>query len=659
MSSLKYTNYLGELSKTPTLDQVGQWEAVITFCTYISRLNYDLKPNKILEAYKFLNFSPIIFNTVLGLLTRMKLDEHLPETQLVGQPISGYFIYDKQDDLPMSITLFDYSKGESKIFPNEKVIVVGFRGTLSFKTVLKDLRMSTLPLSKIFEQLPQVATGEGKAHGGFVKGIRNIFTDTVRVIDKILEKHTVSRIIVTGHSLGGGYAHICGMGLANMKRNGKAYPKINIISFGAPKAFSESGRDMFNSLLMDGYMTLDRIVNSAYGADPGLVKTDMIPAIPHQLYHPGFSLLTKEKYIGKLTRSPRIGNTRKAAGLERKQSLLSRVTASNYNPLPYYKEYFNKFKDSEYPGFTDKHYKELINSSVNGTVYTTATESARNAKKVVQQILGLTPEQLSNLGKEAAAAEGAAAKVEGDRALDEAKNSEVNKLVNEESTAAAAAAAAPAAAPAAPAAAPRKTRKQSGGLFGFGSKNTPVATKPTTLTYKDLTLGYQPNEVIYTCSLITTPLIPPVQCHLGYMGVGWLGVGSAIIPLRGRGYNRYAIIYNINGRMVFVSDQTELYSSLSGLIYIPKEGAVLNAAKNAAKPIPTSNGPAATIPAPLPLVIPSMPKVNPIPPATIPAPSTKLQVLGPARSPKYGSQLPPLAAAARKTRKNSNKTGGK
>jgi hypothetical protein len=614
--SLKYTNYLGELSKTPTLDQVGQWEAVITFCTYISRLNYDLKPNKILEAYKFLNFSPIIFNTVLGLLTRMKLDDHLPQTPLTPeQPISGYFIYDKQDDLPMSITLFDYSKGESKIFPNEKVIVVGFRGTLSIKTVLKDLRMSTLPLSKIFEQLPQVATGEGKAHGGFVKGIRNIFTDTVRVIDKILEKHTVSRIIVTGHSLGGGYAHICGMGLANMKRNGKAYPKINIISFGAPKAFSESGRDMFNSLLMDGYMTLDRIVNSAYGADPGLVKTDMIPAIPHQLYHPGFSLLTKEKYIGKLTRSPRIGNTRKAAGLERKQSLLSRVTASNYNPLPYYKEYFNKFKDnSVFAGFTDKHYKELINSSVNGTVYTGLSEAARNAKMVVQQILGLTPEQLSNLGNEAAAAEGAATKVEGANAAAEARNPEVKGLVNEEEKAASAASAASAANPAtAPA---RKTRKQSGGLFGYGSKPTPTnpTTPPTTLTYKDLTLGYQPNEVIYTCSLITTPIPPPVQCHLGYMGVGWLGVGSAIIPLRGRGYNRYAIIYNINGRMVFVSDQTELYSSLSGLIYIPKEGAVLNAAKNAAKPIPTSMPPIISAP------------------------------------------LPP---AARKTRKNSNKTGGK
>ena len=583
MSSLKYTNYLGTLSTTPTLDQVGQWEAVITFCTYISRLNYDLKPNKILEAYKYLNFSPIIFNTVVGLLTRMKLDEHLPQTQITpDQPIAGYFIYDKPDDLPMSITLFDYSKGESKIFPNEKVIVVGFRGTLSFKTLGKDFRMATLPLSKIFSDLPKVSSGEGKAHGGFVKGIRNIFNDTVRVIDKILESHDVSRIIVTGHSLGGGYAHICGMGFANMKRNGKKYPKINIISFGAPKAFSESGREMFNSLLMDGHMTLDRVVNAAYGVDPGLLKTDVIPGMPVQLYHPGFSLLTKEKYsLKSLTRSPRIGNTRKAAGLERKQSILSRVTASNYNPLPYYPEYFNKFKDGVvYPGFTYKHYKELINSSLNGTVYTGVTEAARNAKMVVQQILGLSPEQLSNFGKEAAAAEVSAAQVEGPTAAAEAKIPEINALVKEESAKAANVATANAAN--APAAYPqnptttRKSRKQSGGgIFNlFGSKETTAtptptptnATNPTTLvSYKNLTLGYQPNEVVYTCSLITTPMPPPVQCHLGYMGVGWLGVGSAIIPARGRGYNRYAIIYNIGGRMVFVSDISPEYLSLGGL----------------------------------------------------------------------------------------------
>jgi len=369
MSSLKYTNYLGTLAKgllgvgTPTLDMVGRYEAVITFCAYISRLNYDLKPRKILEAYKYLNYSPIIFNTVLGLLTRMNLAPLIPIENLITKqtPIAGCFIYDQPDDLPLSVTLFDYSaKDASEIFPGEKIIVVGFRGTLSMKTVGKDLNMVTKPLSTIFTDLPPVSTGEGKAHGGFINGIATVLKDIVGTVDKLLAANPdVSRIIITGHSLGGGYAHICGMGLANMKRNGKKFPPINIISFGAPKAFSESGRDMFNILLTEGHVTLDRIVNSPVTPDPLLLSMNVIPSIPIQLYHPGYSLMTSEKYMGtKTPRSRYVANTRKAAGLDRKQAWfsLSKITGRNYNPLPYYPEFFSKFKDSIVePKFTSVH----------------------------------------------------------------------------------------------------------------------------------------------------------------------------------------------------------------------------------------------------------------------------------------------------------------
>ena len=152
MTSLKYTNYLGSLATgflgvgPPTLENVGQYEAVITFCAYISRLNYDLMPRKILEAYKYLNYSPIIFNTVVGFLTRMNLTPLIPLEGLIKDttPIAGCFIYDQPDDLPLSVTLFDYrAQGASLIFPGEKIIVIGFRGTLSMKTVAKDLNMVT------------------------------------------------------------------------------------------------------------------------------------------------------------------------------------------------------------------------------------------------------------------------------------------------------------------------------------------------------------------------------------------------------------------------------------------------------------------------------------------------------------------------------------
>jgi hypothetical protein len=166
--------------------------------------------------------------------------------------------------------------------------------------------------------------------------------------------------------------------------------------------------------------------------------------------------------------------------------------------------------------------------------------------------------------------------------------------------------------------------------------------------------------------------------------------------------------------MVFVSDQTVLYNFVGGIEesggsykmrrefenlseIFKNKAQIRNFQKNTNQVIPTSNKSAAIISAPLPPVIPSMPEVNTSPPI-IPAPlSTKLEVLGPnprfipslptklevrgpnpqfrsslpsklqvlgpnPRGQTYISPLPPvaaLAAAARKTRKNSNKTGGK
>ena len=569
MSLLKYTNYLGTLATgllgvgPPTLENVGQYEAVITFCAYISRLNYDLMPRKILEAYKYLNYSPIIFNTVVGFLTRMNLTPLVPLEGLIKDttPIAGCFIYDQPDDLPLSVTLFDYSvKGASLIFPGEKVIVVGFRGTLSFKTLGKDFNMLTKPLSNIFSDLPSVSTGVGKAHGGFINGLANVLKDIIDTLDRLLAANPdVARIIITGHSLGGGYAHLCGMGLANMKRNGKKFPPLHIISFGAPKAFSESGRDMFNILLTEGHVTLDRIVNSPVTPDPLLLSMNVIPGLPVQLYQPGFTLLTTEKYLGaKTPRSRYVANTRKAAGHNSKQAWFSpsRITGRNYNPLPSYPEFFSKFKDGILePSFTSDNYKELIGTSINGTVYTTLGKSASLARSIVQRLLKLDASQLAAIGQAAKEAEKVTAEEIKVQATEELKdpliveNMKEAKNVEEN---------VPAPAPAPAPQAGAKPQPQLGGAWFTSGTNATKAIQ----TYKTKTLEYFPNEVVYTCSAITSPIFPPVQCHLGYMGVGWLGVGSAIIPWRARVFLRKAVIYYINGSWNYVSDKTPLFTQL-------------------------------------------------------------------------------------------------
>jgi hypothetical protein len=155
----------------------------------------------------------------------------------------------------------------------------------------------------------------------------------------------------------------------------------------------------------------------------------------------------------------------------------------------------------------------------------------------------LSPEELFNIGKAAEQDQEDAAK----DVIEKEKNS-ISELPEIGEVAAGEAAA--------DAAQDLVNNPRGGAWFSSSKKNNTNIIK-----YKNQTKSYYPNEIVYSCSGITTPAPPPVQCHLGYMGVGWLGVGSAIIPGRSREYNRYAVIYNINGRWLYVSDNDPMYSS--------------------------------------------------------------------------------------------------
>ena len=238
-----YTNYLGYIAsknnnplhlakmRTDTLtienpiskDIMGQYEATITYCCYHSRLMYENRPRKIITIYNFLNFSPLVFNKALSVVTfsdykdvlLLKSKGKLVETN-TKEP-SGFLIYDKQDDLPVSVTMFDYTKTPSKIFPNEKIIVIAFRGSLSLQNIFKDGNAVTETLFNVYpeglfsdvktyvDNHPELRKSYVNisglinpfgAHRGFVSGMKNVYNIITEKLFFLLKTHPdVSRIL--------------------------------------------------------------------------------------------------------------------------------------------------------------------------------------------------------------------------------------------------------------------------------------------------------------------------------------------------------------------------------------------------------------------------------------------------------------------------------
>ena len=74
-------------------------------------------------------------------------------------------------------------------------------------------------------------------------------------------------------------------------------------------------------------------------------------------------------------------------------------------------------------------------------------------------------------------------------------------------------------------------------------------------SYKKQTVLEQPNHLVYSCQQITAP-VPMTGCHLGYMGVGWLGgtINAGSGTPAWRGYEKEATLYCTDGIWTFVTD---------------------------------------------------------------------------------------------------------
>jgi len=595
----QYTNYLGFLAKDTSLrtseldmktltlkqpisrDLIGQYEATLTYCCYHSRLIYENKPGNIVKAYNFLNFSPLIFNKALSYI-RLSKSENL-RTLLANKTtnqtannnsLSGYLMYDREHDLPFSITLFDYTVTQSKIFPNEKVIVIAFRGSLSIQNFMKDFKAYTESLFKVFPEglfadvkqtvdsnpdlRKSVIDPLGKinpfgAHSGVVNGLKNNYQKIINSLDTLLKNHqNVSKIFITGHSLGAGYANVVALGLAQLKKIGQLKPTVHCVTFGGMKTFSRYTRNVFNDLLKNNYLTFDRVVTSTRFTDPSFLTTNVVPYIPPNIFHPGFSTLPTEiKTQSRTGRSRHISEIRSQdADIKRKQSWfsVSKAVSSNYNPLPYYAEFFNKFNDNVIdPSFKSEEYKALINSVISGKV-TIRKAPADKVFKIIENLFNISKTESENLTAVIAKEE-----------AQEAAEIKAMPLPNTKP-------------PTAVVEEAKQNIKAEAAAYGPGGlpPDDPQAGggNPILDNYQKDTVAMQPNEVVYTCYQITSFVPPPFSiatCHLSYMGVTWLsagfnfGSGHSLNPLKksARDYNSFAYL-NFNkttGLWSYTSDR--------------------------------------------------------------------------------------------------------
>jgi hypothetical protein len=183
-------------------------------------------------------------------------------------------------------------------FLNSDDLVISFKGSSTIKNFKHDLYSQFTPADLGTIMPPGTAmsstTTNNYVPSSFVKPI----TKSWSLLKKIVDEYKPTRLFITGHSLGGAYATIFGLIMAECRA--VSFPglqSIHIVSFGSPTVLGDGTRNTFNAHLDSGKLTLDRVVS--YGMFSKV--SDIIPSIPVGFSHPGFQPLRTELYPEKKT----------------------------------------------------------------------------------------------------------------------------------------------------------------------------------------------------------------------------------------------------------------------------------------------------------------------------------------------------------------------
>ena len=295
-------------SSSNPVDTLLKYEALLTQCSYLSRMAYcpadifcrmtehlDVTPdafNNYIRAIekiydKLFNYKCSYDSTYIQSHDNFKkyfnasnnTNKKLLDSNESSKPI-GYFI---RNDEYLNVYLYIYSGCD---FNNEKTLFITFKGGSSVADFLKTAASSQLTPDKLISELdrddvqPHVSSnfsgGSGnsnieltevsnsakstssvrvnpnkaKTGGGFFSILKPSIKELCDKIEELQKNHPeFKRVIITGHSQGGGIASLFGYYLRKYKLSIINNKPIHIVTFGACCVFDAPGRNEFNSFL--------------------------------------------------------------------------------------------------------------------------------------------------------------------------------------------------------------------------------------------------------------------------------------------------------------------------------------------------------------------------------------------------------------------------
>lgn len=121
-------------------------------------------------------------------------------------------------------------------------VVVAFRGSSSLRDWITNAQFLTTALLDVSNGAVCVR----RVHSGFLAAFESVAVDLTRAVREALQENPDARLHITGHSLGGALALLCGLEFSN-----QGLQPDSVVTFGAPRVGNKAFARMFNKIVGD------------------------------------------------------------------------------------------------------------------------------------------------------------------------------------------------------------------------------------------------------------------------------------------------------------------------------------------------------------------------------------------------------------------------